>query len=150
MQSMPLLSVRGKPEPMQTYLVLRAKPRALAVQLRGVEGVETEMIGREAELKRLQIALQTVMEDRQLHVLTIVGEAGIGKSRLLREFQKWAELLPQNVRWFSGRAAAEMAGLPFSLVFRAEPGKEDVLLRIASAYEAASQRRVPPPNFGPL
>jgi Asp-tRNA(Asn)/Glu-tRNA(Gln) amidotransferase A subunit family amidase len=41
-------------------------------------------------------------------------------------------------------------GLPFSLVFRAEPGKEDVLLRIASAYEAASQRRVPPPAFGPL
>jgi Asp-tRNA(Asn)/Glu-tRNA(Gln) amidotransferase A subunit family amidase len=41
-------------------------------------------------------------------------------------------------------------GLPFSLVFRAEPGKEDVLLKIASAYEAASQRRVPPPDFGPL
>jgi Asp-tRNA(Asn)/Glu-tRNA(Gln) amidotransferase A subunit family amidase len=41
-------------------------------------------------------------------------------------------------------------GLPFSLVFRAEPGKEDVLLRIASAYEAASRRRVPPPAFGPL
>ncbi len=41
-------------------------------------------------------------------------------------------------------------GLPFSLVFRAEPGKEDVLLEIASAYEAASKRRIPPPNFGPL
>jgi Asp-tRNA(Asn)/Glu-tRNA(Gln) amidotransferase A subunit family amidase len=41
-------------------------------------------------------------------------------------------------------------GLPFSLVFRAEPGKEDILLHIASAYEAASQRRVPPPDFGPL
>jgi Asp-tRNA(Asn)/Glu-tRNA(Gln) amidotransferase A subunit family amidase len=41
-------------------------------------------------------------------------------------------------------------GLPFSLVFRAEPGKEDILLRIASAYEAASQRRIPPPAFGPL
>jgi Asp-tRNA(Asn)/Glu-tRNA(Gln) amidotransferase A subunit family amidase len=40
--------------------------------------------------------------------------------------------------------------LPFSLVFRAEPGKEDVLLRIASSYEAASNRRIPPPNFGPL
>ena len=38
-------------------------------------------------------------------------------------------------------------GLPFSLVFRAEPGKEDVLLKIASAYEAASKRRVPPPDF---
>jgi amidase len=41
-------------------------------------------------------------------------------------------------------------GLPFSLVFRAEPGKEDVLLNIASAYEAASRRRIPPPNFGPI
>jgi amidase len=41
-------------------------------------------------------------------------------------------------------------GLPFSLVFRAEPGREDVLLRIASSYEAASLRRVPPPRFGPL
>jgi Asp-tRNA(Asn)/Glu-tRNA(Gln) amidotransferase A subunit family amidase len=41
-------------------------------------------------------------------------------------------------------------GLPFSLVFRSEPGKEDVLLKIASAYEAASRRRIPPPAFGPL
>jgi Asp-tRNA(Asn)/Glu-tRNA(Gln) amidotransferase A subunit family amidase len=41
-------------------------------------------------------------------------------------------------------------GLPFSLVFRAEPGREDVLLKIASAYEAASRRRIPPPAFGPL
>ncbi len=41
-------------------------------------------------------------------------------------------------------------GLPFSLVFRAEPGREDVILRIASAYEAASRRRIPPPAFGPL
>jgi hypothetical protein len=41
-------------------------------------------------------------------------------------------------------------GLPFSLVFRAEPGREDVVLKIASAYEAASRRRVPPPNFPPL
>jgi amidase len=41
-------------------------------------------------------------------------------------------------------------GLPFSLVFRAEPGKEDVLLQIASAYESASRRRIPPPAFPPL
>jgi amidase len=39
-------------------------------------------------------------------------------------------------------------GLPFSLVFRAEPGKEDIILKIASAYEAASKRRIPPPEFG--
>lgn len=41
-------------------------------------------------------------------------------------------------------------GLPFSIVFRAEPGREDVILRAASAYESASRRRVPPPSFGPL
>lgn len=41
-------------------------------------------------------------------------------------------------------------GLPFSLVFRSEPGKEDVILRIASAYEAASRRRIAPPRFGPI
>lgn len=41
-------------------------------------------------------------------------------------------------------------GLPFSLVFRAEPGREDTILEIAAAYEAASKRRVPPPDFGPL
>ncbi len=41
-------------------------------------------------------------------------------------------------------------GLPFSLVFRAEPGKEDVILKVASAYENASRRRISPPAFGPL
>ena len=41
-------------------------------------------------------------------------------------------------------------GLPFSLVFRSEPGTEDSLLRIASTYEMASRRRVSPPDFGPL
>ena len=41
-------------------------------------------------------------------------------------------------------------GLPFSLVFRSEPGTEDQLLSIASAYELASKRRISPPDFGPL
>jgi hypothetical protein len=41
-------------------------------------------------------------------------------------------------------------GLPFSLVFRAEPGREDVILRMASSYEAATSRRIPPPSFGPV
>ena len=41
-------------------------------------------------------------------------------------------------------------GLPYSLVFRAEPGAEDMLLHVASAYEAASNRRVPPPAFPAL
>ena len=38
-------------------------------------------------------------------------------------------------------------GLPFSLVFRAEPGREDLILKVASSYQAASNRRVSPPSF---
>jgi Asp-tRNA(Asn)/Glu-tRNA(Gln) amidotransferase A subunit family amidase len=71
-----------------------------------------------------------------------------------RVFDPVFALSPDGMRYVS--VAADMPttipspGLPFSLVFRAEPGKEDVILQIASAYEAASQRRVPPPAFGPL
>jgi amidase len=64
------------------------------------------------------------------------------------------KLTPDGKRYVSQASdqptTSPAPGLPFSLVFRAEPGKEDVLLKVASAYEAASQRRVPPPNFGPL
>jgi class 3 adenylate cyclase/tetratricopeptide (TPR) repeat protein len=115
-QEMPPLTIRNHPDPFQTYLVLSARTRSLARTLRGVEGLTTPMIGREAELKRLQSALQSVIEERELQMVTVVGEAGIGKSCLLTAFQKWVEQLPESVRLFCGRASVEMAGLPFSLI----------------------------------
>ncbi len=115
-QALPPLRVKGRPDPVQTYQVLRARSRSLARTLRGVQGVETEMVGREAELERLQKVLHGVLADGRLQMITIVGEAGIGKSRLLREFQKWTEAMPQVIRLFYGRASAEMMGLPFSLM----------------------------------
>src|SRR5256885_5498393 len=54
------------------------------------------MIGRDRELKRLQEALQSVISERECRLLTVVGDAGIGKSCLLNEFQKWAELFPDR------------------------------------------------------
>jgi class 3 adenylate cyclase/tetratricopeptide (TPR) repeat protein len=113
---LPPLTVKGKAEPVQAYLVSGAKAGAVARQLRGVEGVETEMVGRKLELELLQAALQSVLEDRQLQVVTIIGEAGIGKSRLVHEFQKWFDLLPQRFRLFRGQATADMPGLPFALM----------------------------------
>jgi amidase len=63
-------------------------------------------------------------------------------------------LSPDRRRYLPGPADTPTSlpapGLPFSLVFRAEPGREDVVIKIASAYEAASRRRIPPPAFGPL
>ena len=41
-------------------------------------------------------------------------------------------------------------GLPFSINFMAEPGMEHLIIKAASAYQAASKRRVPPPSFGPV
>jgi ABC-type oligopeptide transport system substrate-binding subunit/tetratricopeptide (TPR) repeat protein len=74
------------------------------------------MIGRRAELMRLQEAFYTAMEDRELQVVTIVGDVGVGKSRLLHEFDIWAELLPERFYFFKGRALQEMQGLPYALL----------------------------------
>jgi ABC-type oligopeptide transport system substrate-binding subunit len=110
------LTVKGKAEPVQTYLVQQAKPRAFREETRGVEGIETRMIGREAELKRLQDAFYTAMEDGERQIVTITGEAGVGKSRLLHEFDLWSELLPERFYYFKGRAGQEMQNLPYGLM----------------------------------
>jgi len=41
-------------------------------------------------------------------------------------------------------------GLPYNVAFWAEPGQESMLIKIASAYEAATHHRKPPPGFGPV
>jgi len=110
------LRVKGKRGTVQTYLVQRAKPRAFRKPVRGVEGIETRMIGRQAELNRLQEAFYTAMEDCELQMVTIVGDAGVGKSRLLHEFDIWSELLPQQFYYFKGRAGQQMQDLPYSLI----------------------------------
>ncbi|HEX8282478.1 MAG TPA: protein kinase [Pyrinomonadaceae bacterium] len=111
-----LENVRGGGEPVRTYLVEREKPRAFRLQTRGVEGVETRMVGRQAELSRMRDALATVLEDRELEALTVVGEAGLGKSRLLYEFSSEVELIGAPLQVFNGRAGQRTRGLPFALV----------------------------------
>jgi class 3 adenylate cyclase/tetratricopeptide (TPR) repeat protein len=116
LQEMPLLSVKGKSEMIQTYQVLSARPRPLTDTLSGIEGVATRMIGRELELELLKSTFQSVMTQRDVRIVTVVGDAGIGKSCLWQQFGKWVESLPENARLFCGRASAEMERLPFSLM----------------------------------
>jgi class 3 adenylate cyclase/tetratricopeptide (TPR) repeat protein len=119
-QTLPLFEVKGRPEPVQAYLILRAKSRALAMQfrgmLRGIEGVQAELVGREKEMKFLQSALQGVIDQQDSQVITITGEAGLGKSCLLSQFEEWVELRRDTIRIFYGRANRQAAGLPFSLM----------------------------------
>lgn len=110
------IQVKGKAEPIQVYVVQRAKPRAFRKGTRGVEGIETRMIGREAELKLLQDALHLAMGDGERQMVTITGEAGVGKSRLLYEFENWGDLLPEQIYLFKGRASQEMQSMPYALI----------------------------------
>ncbi|MET0647776.1 MAG: protein kinase, partial [Pyrinomonadaceae bacterium] len=106
----------GRPEPVQFYRVQRAKRRAFRVQTRGVEGIETRMIGRKGELRRLTDTLESVFEEGELQVVTVLADAGLGKSRLLYEFSNWVELLPDVWYVFNARAGESAQGLPYSLV----------------------------------
>lgn len=110
------LSVKGKSQPIQVYVVRAAKPKAFRVTTRGVEGMETRTIGREAELRQMQAAFIAACDQQQSHLVSVVAEAGTGKSRLLYEFHNWLELLPTPTRLFRGRATLEMSKVPFSLI----------------------------------
>jgi class 3 adenylate cyclase/tetratricopeptide (TPR) repeat protein len=109
------LHIKGKAEPVQVYTVMRLKPRAFRLRTRGVEGIETRMIGRESELLALQAAYQDVVDASETRLVTIVGEAGVGKSRLLYELDNWIELRPEAVYYFKGRAVPARQRVPFSL-----------------------------------
>jgi class 3 adenylate cyclase/tetratricopeptide (TPR) repeat protein len=110
------LQVRGFSEPVLAYLVLRARPGGFYHGMRGIEGVETRMIGREAEFIQLQKSLADVEQERDRQLITIIGEAGIGKSRLLYEFENWIELHAQAFQRFKGRARLEIQGQPYGLL----------------------------------
>ena len=86
LEQQPPLEVKGIAAPMQTYLVRSALERSAASVERGLPGLATPMVGRDAELQRLLDAVTRARECRQLQALTLVGDAGLGKSRLLREF----------------------------------------------------------------
>ena len=62
-------------------------------------------VGREIELRFLQERMWDVVEEGRWRVVTVVGDAGVGKSRLLLDFDSWLAESPQPVYWFRGRAS---------------------------------------------
>jgi class 3 adenylate cyclase/tetratricopeptide (TPR) repeat protein len=85
LDAQPPLQVKGIEAPMQTYLVRAALERGAASVERGLQGLATPMVGRDAELQRLLQVVAQARQTRQLQALTLIGDAGLGKSRLLRE-----------------------------------------------------------------
>ena len=110
------IHAKGFADPIQVYRVLQAKPRAFRLMTRGVEGVETHMIGRDAELGTLKQEFDTVLNKRGCRFVTVIGEAGLGKSRLLDEFERWIDLHKTQVLLFKGRAMLESMDLPYAII----------------------------------
>ena len=84
-QAQPALQVKGLQEPLQTFLVLGERERRLRGLRHGVEGASSALVGREAELTQLRALTARVFTQGGLGAATVVGEAGLGKSRLLAE-----------------------------------------------------------------
>ncbi len=140
-EAQPPIEVKGVAEPVATFLVLRARPRAFRVARRGIEGLATRMVGRDAELAQLQRAFAQVCGAGGLSVLAVVAEAGFGKSRLLDEFQAWAqaqaEAQARPFQRFQGRAHPQTQGQPYGLL-------RDILawrLQMADGDSAAAAAR---------
>ena len=112
----PAIAVKGIDEPVRSYLVERARPRALRVAARGIEGVETRMVGRDAELSRLSAAFDEVIASHSLRAVTVVGDAGLGKSRLLGAFRDALEIHAQKARLLLGRSQPRSALQAFGLL----------------------------------
>ena len=110
------IEVKGVDAPIASVLVLRARPRAFRVAARGIEGVATRMVGRDAELAQLQAAFLRVFAQGRLLAVTVVAEAGIGKSRLMSEFQNWADARPETFCLFQGRAYPQTRHQPCGLL----------------------------------
>ncbi|MEJ2678787.1 MAG: adenylate/guanylate cyclase domain-containing protein, partial [Gemmatimonadota bacterium] len=91
--------LKGKQEPVETYQVLGL--RAAPGPTRGVEGLASPLIGRDAELGRLREAMGR-LKGASGAVVAVVGEAGIGKSRLMAELRNGADA--SEVGWYEGKA----------------------------------------------
>ncbi len=126
-ESLGRLEVKGKRDGVAAYLVSGVRPRAFPIATRGVAGIETRTVGREDEFLALQRAYQDTVAAGRSRIVTVVGDAGIGKSRLLYEFDNWLELLPENVWYFAGRTYPKGARSPFALLRSVLTTRFDIL-----------------------
>lgn len=101
-----VLELKGKAKPVRAWQVIAA--RAVPGRLRGLEGADVTLVGRDRELEIIRSAAEALFSGRG-GVLVVTGEAGVGKSRLLREL---SSLLEPGVQWLEGRCASYGGNVP--------------------------------------
>jgi predicted ATPase len=108
-----LLELKGKSEAVQAYEITGVK--AGVVRTRGLVGLRSPMIGRDAQLGRLEQVFE-VAAAGQGRVASILGEPGMGKSRLLAELRERVERSDAGTRWIEGRCLSYGETIPYHLV----------------------------------
>ena len=103
-QALPALEVKGKAQLVTAWRALR-----VASKIRGERpgrGLRARLVGREEELSLLRQAFRRVQREGNPTLVTILGPAGSGKSRLVRELREWLDELDTDVYWREGRSLA--------------------------------------------
>ena len=103
--------LKGKEEPAQLFRALR-----VAAGRRGAlksTGLEPPFVGRDRELRLVKELFHASADERRAHLVSAMGIAGIGKSRLAWEFYKYFDGLVDNVYWHRGRCLAYGEGVTY-------------------------------------
>jgi class 3 adenylate cyclase/tetratricopeptide (TPR) repeat protein len=104
------IEMKGKQAPVETFEVTGAK--AVPGQARGLEGITSVLVGRDREIALLRDRLDAL--DKGVgSVVAIVGEAGLGKSRLLAELKHARDAKADKPTWIEARAISYGQSIPY-------------------------------------
>ena len=103
--------LKGKTAPVDAYRAVRVVANR-GGQLRS-EALEAPFVGREEELRLLKDQLHATTSDSRARLVSITGPAGIGKSRLTWEFEKYIDGVVETVYWHRGRSPSYGEGVTF-------------------------------------
>ena len=104
----PPMTVQGTSRPISVYVVKNEKVRPIAGRRK--LNFNAELIGRQVELDLLLQKMEELKQGKG-SIISIVGEAGTGKSRLLAEFEK--KVSDKDINWITGYAYAHTQQVPF-------------------------------------
>jgi class 3 adenylate cyclase len=116
------INAKGKSEPLSLWQALRPTARFGADVIRSMT---TPLVGRDIDLTLLQGVFDKVVAERSVQLVTIVGEPGVGKSRLVAELFSYVDGLEQIVWWRQGRCLPYGDGItfwPLSEIVKAHAG----------------------------
>ncbi len=104
-------SLKGRSEPVHLWRALRVVAgRGGALKS---EGLEAPFVGRERELRLVKDQFHACAENHRAQLVSVVGIAGIGKSRLSWEFYKYLDGVAEQVLWHRGRCLAYGEGVTY-------------------------------------